>query len=145
MKYLNKISALTIILILFSLVMITEAKAQQKVSVPTPGELGNTYVPTVVNFNSGDGLEIQGNLYEIGKNKPSILLMHQAGYNRMEYADIAPKLNEMGFNCFAIDLRSGGEFDDKPNVTSQRAKEKGLKTEFIDAQQDVQAAIDLSI
>ena len=142
MTHLNKISAITIVLFLSSFVFITEARAQKKVSVPTPGALGDKYVPTVVDFKSGDGLEIQGNLYEIGKNEPVILLMHQAGYNRMEYVDIAPKLNEIGFNCLAIDLRSGGKFDGKPNVTSQRAKAKGLEPVFIDAQQDVKAAID---
>lgn len=142
MKHLKKISALTIILFLFLFVLISEAQAQQKVSVPTPGVLAYKHVPTVVNFKAGDGLEIQGNLYEVSKDKPIILLMHQAGYNRMEYADIAPKLNEMGFNCLAIDLRSGGEFSGKPNVTNQRAKAKGLKPQMIDGQQDIQAAID---
>ena len=141
MKLIKKTSVLAIILFLSSFILATEARAQQKVAVPTSGELGNTYMPTVIDFKSGDGLEIQGNLYEIGKDRPVVLLMHQAGYNRMEYADIAPKLNEMGFNCLAIDLRSGGKFDEKPNVTSQRAKAKGLQTEFIDARQDVKAAI----
>lgn len=60
----------------------------------------------------------------------------------MEYADIAPKLNEMGYNCFAVDLRSGGPFAGKPNATNVRATEKGLKPEMIDAQQDIAAAID---
>ena len=142
MNHSAKISTLSIILILSSFFFLTEARAQQKVAVPNPGELGDKYPPTSVDFKSKDDLEIHGNLYEIGKTEPVILLMHQAGYNRMEYADIAPKLNEMGFNCLAIDLRSGGTFDGEPNITSQRAKAKGLKPEFIDAQQDVNAAID---
>ena len=71
-----------------------------------------------------------------------ILLCHQAGYNKQEYADIAPKLNEMGYNCLAIDQRSGGDFAGKPNETFQRAKEKSLPTAYIDAQQDIEAAID---
>ena len=142
MKHLKKRSTLTIFLFITALVFFTEARAQKKAAVPTPGALGDKYVPAVVDFKSLDGLEIQGNLYEIGKSNPVILLMHQAGYNRMEYADIAPRLNEMGFNCLAIDLRSGGKFDGKPNVTSERAMAKGQNPEFVDAQQDVKAAID---
>lgn len=120
-----------------------EARRQQQNSVqlPTPGALGEKYLPTKVEFTAPDGLTISGNLYEIDKNKPIILLMHQAGYNRIEYADIAPKLNELGYNCLAMDLRSGGDFAGKPNNTNTRAIEKGLQPKMIDAQQDVVAAI----
>jgi len=117
------------------------ARRQQKVPLPTPGELGNKYTPTKVEFSSLDGLVINGSLYEIGKNNPIILLMHQAGYNRIEYADIAPKLNELGYNCLAVDLRSGVTFAGKSNNTNTRAIEKGLQPEMINAQQDVAAAI----
>lgn len=119
-----------------------EAQRQQKVPLPTPGKLGKKYIPKKVEFKAADGLVISGNLYEVGKNKPVILLMHQAGYNRMEYADIAPKLNKMGYNCLALDLRSGGHFAEKPNNTNTRALEKGLKPEMTDAQQDIAVAID---
>ncbi|MCC1484059.1 dienelactone hydrolase family protein [Winogradskyella immobilis] len=121
-----------------------EARRQQQNSVqlPTPGELGKKHISIKVEFLAPDGLTVSGNLYEVDKNKPIILLMHQAGYNRMEYADIAPKLNEMGYNCLAVDLRSGGPFAGKPNNTNTRATEKGLKPEMIDAQQDIAAAID---
>jgi len=115
---------------------------QQSVQVPNPGALGDTYQPTQVEFTAADGLTINGNLYEVGQRNPIILLMHQAGYNRMEYADIAPKLNKMGYNCLAVDLRSGGSFADESNNTHQRAIAKGLQPEMIDAQQDVAAAID---
>lgn len=118
-----------------------EAQRQQKVPLPTPGVLGNKYIPTKVEFNAPDGLAINGNLYEVDKKKPIILLTHQAGYNRMEYADIAPKLNELGYNCLVIDLRSGGPFAGKPNNTNTRATEKGLQPEMVDAQQDIAAAI----
>ncbi|WP_394746898.1 alpha/beta hydrolase [Spongiimicrobium salis] len=114
---------------------------QQSVQLPTPGELGKKYTPTHITFKAADGLTISGNLYEIDKKKPVILLMHQAGYNRIEYADIAPKLNELGYNCLAVDLRSGGSFAGKPNKTNAKAIEKGEQPEMIDAQQDVAAAI----
>ncbi len=119
-----------------------EAQRQQKVPLPTPGAIGEKYTSKKVEFNAPDELVISGNLYEIAKNKPVILLMHQAGYNRMEYADIAPKLNKLGYNCLSVDLRSGGPFAGKPNSTNTRAVEKGLKPSMTDAQQDIAVAID---
>lgn len=118
-----------------------KALAAQK-QAPTPGQSASEYPFIEVQFPSKDGLLITGNLYEIDKNKPVILLCHQAGYNKYEYADIAPKLNQMGFNVMAIDQRSGGSFAGKDNETLKRATEKGLSTEFLDAEQDMEAAVD---
>jgi dienelactone hydrolase len=123
-----------------------EMEAQQKmkrsVQLPNPGVLGEEYQSERVEFRAHDGLLVNAYLYDIGKGKPVILLCHQAGYNHMEYADIAPKLNKLGYNCLAIDQRSGGNFAGEPNVSADRAKEKGLKHEMVDAQQDMRAAID---
>ena len=118
-----------------------EARRQQKVPLPTPGPLGDKYLPKKIEFTAKDGLVVSGNLYEVDPKKPIILLNHQAGYNRIEYADIAPKLNELGYNCLVVDLRSGGPFAGKPNNTRQRALKKGVASEMIDAQQDIAAAI----
>lgn len=119
-----------------------QQKLKQSVKQPPTTELAKKYTPKLVKFESGDGLIVSGNLYEIGTDKPIILLAHQAGYNRKEYLDIAPKLNELGFNCLAVDLRSGGDFAEKKNETAQRATEKGLKPSMLDAQQDIEAAIE---
>lgn len=122
-----------------------EMRAQQELSksvqLPNPGALGDRFRPTPIEFSATDGLTVEGNLYDIGKDRPIILLCHQAGYNRMEYADIAPKLNELGFNCLAIDQRSGGKFAGRANSTAERAKENGFKNEMIDAMMDIRAAI----
>lgn len=130
----TKISTL-IILLVFSLF------SCEDVPLPTPGALGDKYIPTKVEFPANDGLIINGNLYEVHKTAPIILLTHQRGYNRMEYSDIAPKLNELGYNCFAVDLRSGGSFASTENGTNERAREKGLEPKMIDAQQDIRAAV----
>lgn len=122
--------------------MDAQKKMKESVQLPSPGALGKKYVSKKVEFNTSDGLLITGNLYDIGKDKPIILLCHQAGYNRFEYADIAPKLNEMGYNCLAIDQRSGGNFAGKSNTTAEKAKQDGLKNEMIDARQDIVEAID---
>jgi dienelactone hydrolase len=123
-----------------------EMEAQQKmkesVQLPSPGALGEKYQPMKVEFKTTDGLMVNGNLYDIGEGKPVILLCHQAGYNRFEYADIAPRLNEMGYNCLAIDQRSGGNFAGKSNITAERAKVNRLNHEMIDAKADIKAAID---
>ncbi len=121
--------------------MAAQQKMKESVQMPTFGKLAKKYVPTKVEFKSKDGLFVNGNLYEIDKNKPVILLCHQAGYNRIEYADIAPKLNDLGYNCLAIDQRSGGNFAGKPNNTFERATEQGKPTNYVDAQQDIEAAI----
>jgi len=121
--------------------MEAQKRMKESVQLPNPGTLGEKYQPKKVEFKTQDDILVSGNLYEISKDKPVILLCHQAGYNRMEYIDIAPKLNELGYNCLAIDQRSGGEFAGKQNETSNVAKERGKRAEMIDAQQDIKAAI----
>ena len=128
-------------------VVIESIKAQQamqnSVQQPNPGELGEKYLPKSVEFKSKDGLMVSGNLYEVGSDKHVILLLHQANYNKHEYADIAPKLNEIGFNVLAIDQRSGGPFAGKTNETFERATKRGdTDISFVDAQQDIEAAVD---
>jgi len=137
----GKITKIELVENLIKMEQEAQRQQQQSVQLPTPGALGEKYIPKKIEFTAPDGLVINGNLYEVGSDKPVILLCHQAGYNRIEYADIAPKLNEMGYNCMAIDQRSGGDFAGKPNNTVVRAGEKGLQPEMIDAQQDIAAAI----
>ncbi|KAA3610760.1 MAG: alpha/beta hydrolase [Calditrichaeota bacterium] len=98
--------------------------------------------PETIQFESQDGLLITADYYLQAENAPLIILFHQAGWSRGEYKEIAPKLNEMGFNCLAIDQRSGNEVNEVINETNQRAKEAGKNTEYIDAFQDMQAALD---
>ena len=128
-------------------VVIESIKAQQamqnSMQQPNLGVLGEKYQSKSVEFKSKDGLLVSGNLYEVDAKKPVILLLHQAGYNKHEYADIAPKLNDMGFNVLAIDQRSGGPFAGKNNETFERATKRGdSDISFVDAQQDIHAAVD---
>jgi len=62
-----------------------------------------------ITFPSHEGVTITADLYITNedKNIPFIVLFHQAGFSRGEYREIAPKLNKLGFNCMAIDQRSG--------------------------------------
>lgn len=70
-------------------------------------------------FQATDGVRVFGTLYETSKDKPIILLFHQADSNRAEYAEIAPELVALGFNALAIDQRSGGSLFGAKNQTNE--------------------------
>lgn len=93
-------------------------------------------------FPSKDSLLITADIYEVNGLKPTILLCHQAGFSRGEYKETALRLNLLGYSCLAIDQRSGNRVNEIKNETVLRAKERGLPTTYIDAQQDIEAAID---
>jgi len=69
---------------------------------------GTLYADTLI-INSDDDIKIITDSYIISEDPktPVIVLFHQAGWSRGEYLEIAPKLNHLGFNCVAVDLRSG--------------------------------------
>ncbi len=98
--------------------------------------------PEQIVFPSDDGLKITADLYmKYPEKAPFILLFHRAGWSRGEYRQIAPKLVEKGFNCMAVDLRSGYRVNDIVNETAKRARYKGLGIQFLDAYQDMEAAL----
>ena len=98
---------------------------------------------TQVEFPSADGLAITADLYLVdeAKSTPFIVLCHQAGWSRGEYREIAPKLNQLGFNCLAIDQRSGGTVNGVKNQLVLKARAANTGTEFSDAEQDMIAAL----
>lgn len=96
---------------------------------------------TTIQFASEDELSITADLYKTHEQAPFIILFHQAGWSRGEYAEIAPKLNSMGFNCLAVDQRSGGEVNGVKNETKQAAEKLGKGTTYVDALPDMRAAI----
>lgn len=95
-------------------------------------------------FKSKDNLQITGDFYQSKNPKDFILLCHRSHFNRGEYKDIAPKFNSMGYSCLAIDQRSGMNVLGFINETSSLAKSKKLPTGYLDAKQDIEAAIDYS-
>jgi dienelactone hydrolase len=95
-----------------------------------------------ITFKASDGLEITASLYITNpETSPLILLFHQAGWSRGEYNEIAPKLNKLGFNCIAIDQRSGGEVNGIINETYKRALLENKGTSYVDALVDLNSAI----
>jgi len=110
--------------------------AKQAASLPTE------QTTTTVTFPTSDNLTVTADLYWTGDaSKPFIILFHQADYSRGEYLEIAPKLNALGYNCLAVDQRSGGGVNDVINETYKAAKAAGLKTSYTDAYPDMQAAL----
>src|SRR5690349_11148739 len=77
-----------------------------------------THAADVVSFAANDSVQVFADYYSAGsKAKPLILLFHQAGSNRGEYATIGPMLATLGFNALAIDQRSGGNAWGRTNET----------------------------
>jgi len=95
-----------------------------------------------ITFPSKDGLTITADLYTTVKSKDFIVLCHQAGFSRGEYINTAPILQTMGYSALAIDQRSGNKVNGIINETHAEAKREGLATSYLDAKQDIEAAID---
>jgi len=102
----------------------------------------NAQTKKSVEFYSEDGLTITADTYiKHSLDKPFIVLFHQAGWSRGEYIEVAPKLNELGFNCMAIDQRSGKIVNNIENETAKRAAKRNLSMNYPDAIPDLIAAI----
>jgi len=137
----NKFALATCILLLFLVSCESTPNTAENKTAPNNKTTMKTS-DNIVTFPSKDGIEITAKLYEISKEAPVILLCHQARFNKFEYEGIAQQLNALGFNCVAIDQRSGGPIANQVNETTNRAKKAGKPTEFLDAEQDMVAAID---
>lgn len=103
---------------------------------------GHAQAQQTITFPSPDSLKVTADLYMADAQYPYILLLHQARYSRGEYREIAPKLTRLGYNCLAIDQRSGQEVNFVKNETAALANEKNLPTSYLDALPDIRAAID---
>jgi len=98
--------------------------------------------PVTVQFRAWDKVIVTADLYAPNPAAaPFIILFHQATYSRGEYVEIAPKLNSMGFNCLAVDLRSGEAVNGITNETWKYADSLKMETRFTDAYNDVRAAV----
>ena len=100
------------------------------------------FAQETITITARDGLEVTADLYQkYDDSAPFIILFHQAGWSRGEYLEIAPKLNRLGYNCLAVDQRSGGKVNGVENQTTARAKKAGKGTEYADSFKDVEAAV----
>jgi alpha-beta hydrolase superfamily lysophospholipase len=97
-----------------------------------------------IQFPAEDGLLVTADLYQWhDEDAPFIVLFHQAGWSRGEYKEIAPKLGELGYNCMAVDQRSGKSVNQVDNETARLAAREKVSAGFIDALKDMRAALRL--
>lgn len=94
---------------------------------------------TPVTLTAKDGVTVHGEYTAPpqGSTKPLIVLFHQAGSSKNEYAPIQPKLLALGFGSLAIDQRSGGEMFG-PNQTAAALKKPAT---YQEAMPDLEAAL----
>ena len=92
-----------------------------------------------VSFAASDGVTVFAD-YAPPKTtgEPLILLFHQAGSNRGEYATIAPLLAELGYGTLAVDQRSGGNLWGRANETVQHL---GHSADYGEALRDLEGAL----
>ena len=95
-----------------------------------------------IRFFTPDEIPVTADLYTRDGNTEMIVLCHQAGFSRGEYIETAPKLVSQGFDCLAIDQRSGRGVNGIENETHRAARSRGLPTDYLAARQDIEAAID---
>ena len=94
-----------------------------------------------VSFPSEDKLPVSANYYKGEPSDPFVIFFHQAGSSRGEYADIAPRIKKLGYNCLAVDLRYGGKEQYIDNETASEARARNLDPQPYDAMPDIKASI----
>ena len=97
------------------------------------------YVPKTKTIKAADGVDVTIDEYLVSDTSTYIVLCHQAGYSRGEYPETATKLNKLGYNCIALDARSGKGVNNVWNQTAINAKQAGKSTTYLDAEQDIVA------
>lgn len=114
--------------------------AGQHASAPAATTKDSLLMNTI-HFPSLDGLTITADEYKTSDTLPWILLCHQARFSRGEYRETAAEFAAFGYNCLAIDQRSGDEVNDVTNETAALAKSKKQPAAYLDAEQDIVAAL----
>jgi pimeloyl-ACP methyl ester carboxylesterase len=92
-----------------------------------------------ITFLASDKLEVTADLYLYDNGAPYIILFHKENSSRGEYREIAPRLQRLGFNCLAVDLRSGKECNFIQNET---AAKNNLSATYLDCEKDILAAME---
>ena len=97
---------------------------------------------TKIYFPASDALLVTADLYYVNDSLPYMVLCHQAGFSRGEYMETAAKFCRLGYNCIAVDQRCGNEVNGIKNETAALALLKNRPTSYLDAEDDIVAAID---
>lgn len=102
--------------------------------VPKP--IGPT--PAPVTLTTRDRVTVFADAYPAAiPNAPVLLLFHQAGSGKGEYAPLGPRLALLGYNALAIDQRSGGAMYGE----NQTLAHIGKPSPFLSVLPDMEAAL----
>lgn len=112
--------------------------------IPCLLTLGIGFAQETITLNAADGLEVTADLYESHLGAPYIVLCHLSEHSRGEYRETAVRLNKLGFNCLALDTRTGDKSNGIINQTAAEAKKHNKPTDFLSSEQDIIAAIDFA-
>lgn len=93
---------------------------------------------TALTLTAADGTKVFARLYAAPRPKALILLFHQAGSSKAEYAPIAPRLVADGYSALAVDARAGGDL----YGANETVKALGHSADYAAARADLQAAVD---
>jgi dienelactone hydrolase len=84
-------------------------------AAPLPGPaaaaaaLAGRSAPEVVEIKTSDGQALQGSFYAPADGRsPGVILVHDAGGNRLQLEGVADRLSKQGFGVLALDLRGHG-------------------------------------
>jgi alpha-beta hydrolase superfamily lysophospholipase len=92
-----------------------------------------------VMYKAADGVTVYAEYAEAkSKARGLIVLFHQADGSHLEYEQIGPRLNAMGFATLAVDQRSGGSLFGGPNKTAAGI---GKPASYLDALPDLEASV----
>ena len=102
--------------------------------------------PQPVELKAADGVTVYGTYYPTARTpRATVVLFHQAGSSKGEYAGIAPQLARAGYAALAIDQRSGGEMFG-PNRTAAAVKATGNESaDYLSALPDMEAALNWAV
>ena len=84
-------------------------------------------------FHAADGLPVSADLHSVPNSRAFLVLCHRSHFHRGEYVEIAPRLAQLGYDCLAIDQRSGMNVLGRANEACSRAKERKLATGYVAA------------
>lgn len=121
-----------------SAAMLVACGSQAPANLPESAAQASTEAPAALTLEAADGVTVHALHYRAVEPKALVLLFHQAGSSKGEYATIAPRLVQAGYSALAIDQRSGGGMFG-PNLTAQGL---GRDAPYQAALPDLQAALD---
>lgn len=115
----------------------TLAAACQQQPATGQSRVSTVSAPLPITLTAADGVKIAALHYRSPRPKALILLFHQAGSGKGEYATIAPRLVEAGWSALAIDQRSGGDMFGRNETVAAIGREAS----YPEARKDLDAAL----